>query len=184
MAYARDEDGDEVCPIDHEAVRFCAIGAIVRAYRICTGHYDHDWELRGIPGKTLDRLEDISEEKGHAAVTESLRQTHQRSLRGASIMLYDPRWNKKSLRWRKILCDAADLIEERGWAQFEYFDGYGYCIHGAINKVTKGQKYQRRKAKAQLREMLGVEWLPEWNDMPGRTKAQVLAAMRVTALHG
>jgi hypothetical protein len=99
-------------------------------------------------------------------------------------MLYNPKWKKKSLAWRKVLSDAADLIEEKGWTQGTFHDEDGYCIQGAINKVTKDHKYGRRQAKKQLCKMLCIEWIPDWNDAPGRTKAHVLAAMRVTALCG
>ena len=65
-AFARDKHGRHVDPIADDAVRFCAVGAIMRAYHVCTGR--NELEPPCIPERTLDRLEDISEDKGHSAV--------------------------------------------------------------------------------------------------------------------
>jgi hypothetical protein len=72
------------------------------------------------------------------------------------------------------LVDAAELIEECGWTQGTYHDEDGFCIHGAINAVTKHDKYQRRKAKKELRKLIPGGSIIDWNDAPGCTKSQAL----------
>lgn len=74
-AYARDRKSRVVHPLSDTAVRFCAIGALARAEYVCTGHTrarmgdpPHEWRIGNIHHMTQWRLEEISEEKGHAAV--------------------------------------------------------------------------------------------------------------------
>jgi hypothetical protein len=85
--------------------------------------------------------------------------------------------------WRKILCDAAMLIEEHGWIQHRLSDKNGFCIHGAIDELTAKQPHQRKYAKAQLRKVLPLA-IAEWNDNDRRTKAQVVATLRTAAYKG
>jgi hypothetical protein len=75
-AFARDKCGRKVSPVSEEATRFCALGAVMRANKICTGLEYHglqscrppELRIRGIPHKKLSRLEAVSEWAGHAAV--------------------------------------------------------------------------------------------------------------------
>ena len=64
--YAVDAKDNAVDPVDEEAVRFCAVGAIVHAFHLGTGEYN--WYPRCISANVLARLQDISEQQGHAAV--------------------------------------------------------------------------------------------------------------------
>jgi hypothetical protein len=100
-------------------------------------------------------------------------------------MLYDPKWKKHQEKqnedWRKILLDAADVIEKDGWIQGRMRDKNGYCIHGAINEVSKNRLYQRALAKLELWRMISGQPIGRWNDADGRTKGQVLFVLRAAA---
>jgi hypothetical protein len=100
-------------------------------------------------------------------------------------MLYDTRWEKKPKRgalWRTVLLDAADIIEAWGWIQGAFQTGEGICMHEAIDVVTDQKLYRNRRAKQELKKALGGLEIYQWNDMPGRTKKQVLAALRTVAV--
>jgi len=80
------------------------------------------------------------------------------------------------------LNDAADLIEKYGWHQFDFGDEtVGYCVLGAIRKAVPLDRvrYARRvldayaEIDARVKQDAAV-----WNDTPGRTKEEVLAALR------
>jgi hypothetical protein len=104
-------------------------------------------------------------------------------------MLYDPKWHvanplipKFRAPWRKILWDAANLIERRGWIQHRTFSEQGYCIYGAINEIGMAELSRyRHSAKSHLRRHLGAN-IATWNDSRARTKEQVLAKLREAAL--
>jgi hypothetical protein len=56
-------------------------------------------------------------------------------------MLYDPKWQENIEvveGWQKILLDAADLLEKHDWIQGDLQIGDGFCILGAMHKVTYG----------------------------------------------
>lgn len=89
-----------------------------------------------------------------------------------------------------ILNRAADVIVERGWTTGEIQDRRGaVCLVGALNLAITGNSldpvFGNRKwslAEAYLREVTdapGHAW--EWNDVPGRTKEQVIGALREAA---
>ena len=88
---------------------------------------------------------------------------------------------------RTVYADAADIIRKKGWCQGEYHKkGDGYCILGAIAKAYG-------VSDNELTDNLHFIWLTsdllrvigsdfegienEWNDEPGRTKGQVIAAL-------
>jgi hypothetical protein len=104
-------------------------------------------------------------------------------------MLYDPtRWHvtnpivpKFQDKWRKILWDAANLIETAGWIQGHHRSEHGYCILGAINAVDGRRLGPAREAKQKLRAFLRRSFM-SWNDDRRRTKEEVLAALRTVAL--
>ena len=93
-------------------------------------------------------------------------------------MLYDPRWEPKKL-WQTVLLDAADYIEEYGWCQYRWQDGEKVCALSAIS-VTAGRNLE---AIGRLRKFLGGR-IDTWNDTVGRTKDEVVAALRACALSG
>src|SRR5262245_17139109 len=68
-AYARDRYGHTTSAIAASATRFCAIGAISRAYFDLTAKSpDDEWDDFPVSARCLGRLEDASEDKGHAAL--------------------------------------------------------------------------------------------------------------------
>jgi hypothetical protein len=91
----------------------------------------------------------------------------------------------------KVLLDAADYIERHGWCQHIYQDHAGkVCAAGALLHVAIPDTYHptvREKASlallalAKLKKYLGTDWIGSWNDMRGRTKEQVVAALRGAA---
>jgi hypothetical protein len=94
-----------------------------------------------------------------------------------------------------LLDDAADLLERDGWIVGAMFvAGMGRCALGAIDRrdYTTGLRFKARDA---LRRVIGADMeqdyclsqvvrarqVAKWNDTPGRTKQQVLDALRLAA---
>lgn len=86
--------------------------------------------------------------------------------------------------WRKVLEDAADYIEAHGWCQNRASDGDRVCLLGAIAMVSDatvdgieicapGPAYRLASEV-----MIGNDMGGCWNDTPGRTAADVCAALR------
>lgn len=101
-------------------------------------------------------------------------------------MLFDPKWEKqveaKPLEpWRKILLDAADIIERHGLGKTgQEFARSPYC---AVNAISKAGDDYFSEAHRRFAEFIGAE--PDdtrtvfaWNDAPERTKAEVIDALR------
>lgn len=91
-------------------------------------------------------------------------------------MLYDPKWKEQIAApdlnepWRVSLRKAAQTLQRRGWVQGTLQDTKGrLCMIGAL--VGQGE-YGR--ARVNLEKALGMP-APHWNDMPGRTKKDVIA---------
>lgn len=86
---------------------------------------------------------------------------------------------------QKLLFDAADLIEERGWCQHTRQDESGaMCILGAISVAHDGDAHSQWStgpAGSLMASYLGTSPAP-WNNEFGRTKEEVVAAMRAAAL--
>ncbi len=79
--------------------------------------------------------------------------------------------------WRKALLDAADYIECQGWSQGGGDSRGGpVCMVGAITTVCVYSKPYTR-AIDELKRMLNAH-LMEWNNQPGRTKDEVISALR------
>lgn len=83
----------------------------------------------------------------------------------------------------RALDAAADLLE-RGWCQGEYRDREHerYCLNGALmmsaNLANYGEYSDMLYAVASY---LGIASTIKWNDAPGRTQSEVVAAVRKTA---
>jgi hypothetical protein len=76
------------------------------------------------------------------------------------------------------LREARALIE-RGWCQWHMSTADGcVCIRGALlNTFTEDEEAEERQADALLHKATGFGgYLGDWNDTPGRTQAEVLAA--------
>jgi hypothetical protein len=100
----------------------------------------------------------------------------------------------------EVLRKAADLIEQRGWAQRRFEDANGrLCIHGAIHLVVSRLAVRNdwdrdslsTAAWHQFLEYIlaeGVEpdlvrlGFMRWNDSPERTKEEVVRALREAAV--
>lgn len=94
-----------------------------------------------------------------------------------------------------LLDKAADVIIERGWHQGDYQKpgGEAVCAMGALFAAaarsprtaglnTADPRSAAAVAATCLKRHLGIESsLPAWNDSPGRTEDEVLAALRECA---
>ncbi len=87
--------------------------------------------------------------------------------------------------WRKVLLDAADLIERDGlWKGCGSDYSYGSnCIANAISKIT-GEPYTASHQK--LLDSFGCglksfNAVYAWNDAPERTASEVIAKLREVA---
>ena len=90
-----------------------------------------------------------------------------------------------------VLNGAADLIERDGWWQGNYRGPNGErCLNralaDALDLPLNGLALWRLDplylgAEAALRNVTGRYLLTGWNDQPGRTQAEVVAALRAAA---
>ncbi len=115
-------------------------------------------------------------------------------------MLYDPKWEEKINYvepWRTILLRAADIVRERGLAKHRLEDDFGHvCIHGAIRIAACGhsngsggigpKEIESCQALCDYLRQTGVENVygygaAEWNNEPGRTADEVIAALEGAA---
>jgi hypothetical protein len=81
----------------------------------------------------------------------------------------------------KVLRDAAELIREKGWCQGDYEKADGaHCAIGAIgcSSIPAEQFFDARSALQDAVDQVPV-W--RWNDTPGRTVDEVLAAFEAAA---
>ena len=86
---------------------------------------------------------------------------------------------------RGVLLAAARLIEQRGWTRDDYERDGRFCVMGAINHAVTGKADGTfsplvNEARIRLSEHTSCGVLA-WNSAPGRTKAEVLAALRRAA---
>ena len=92
------------------------------------------------------------------------------------------------------LLKAAEYIEEHGWCQYDLFDEVNRaCLDGAIIRssnnfsLIREIEAQERVAKflgANLSKRSALGFIHVWNDAPGRTKEEVVAALRGAAMMG
>ncbi|SRR5258708_21278602 len=109
-------------------------------------------------------------------------------------MLYDKRWEAPTVPvelepWRRLLLDAADLLETHKWCQGSLARGNAVCAVGSVYLAHFGDRetvveWSVHPAVTEAIEMvarhIGTE-VAEWNDRSGRTKAQVIAMFREVA---
>lgn len=88
------------------------------------------------------------------------------------------------------MLDEARALIEKGWCQTTYSDGDGFCPVGAINQVIHGNAENDETTAAWANAVLALEGaigrdayigLPNWNDAPERTQAEVIEAFRKAA---
>lgn len=110
-------------------------------------------------------------------------------------MLSNEKWDVKPedkilTLQQQIFLNAASLIEKRGWCQGRAMDGKGrVCLMQAIGRAagelgvdtfrTSGVWPFVEEVHSRLRRG-GTAW----NDAPGRTKEEVIAALKSWALDG
>jgi hypothetical protein len=91
----------------------------------------------------------------------------------------------------RVLLRAAEIVRER-WCQGRYTDRFGgHCAVGAVAKASGAEVFADQEfvilteslsaALAQLALALGGEWVPGWNDTPGRTAEEVVEALERAA---
>lgn len=83
-----------------------------------------------------------------------------------------------------VLNGAADLIERDGWVQGMYRYEHSLCIVGAIDTAAgcfgTNMTVDAMRARSTVADF--IEANPTaWNDKPGRTKAEVVVALRAAA---
>lgn len=66
------------------------------------------------------------------------------------------------------------LSDPAHWCQGHYSRGDAYCVVGSL-KLREPHFWAHNKATSIFREVVGSS-LEDWNDAPGRTHAEVLAA--------
>ena len=92
---------------------------------------------------------------------------------------------------KALLNLAADLIEQKGWTQGAMAldaagtptkalspDAVCYCTLGALAKAAGGHERVEGRLVSTLAKQLKVYSIVDWNDTPGRTKEEVIAALR------
>ncbi|MFE5877800.1 hypothetical protein ACFQ6H_21265 [Rhodococcus sp. NPDC056506] len=90
-----------------------------------------------------------------------------------------------------VLNRAADLLEQDGWTQGKMRDSNGCrCALGAMDRALldlhRGPANLRIndlyvETMLNLRREIGQNNIPIWNDTPGRTATEVIAALRNAA---
>ena len=89
-----------------------------------------------------------------------------------------------------VLNGAADLLLEDGWVQGDYRGPNGeHCMVDAIGAAIRTSApgrppwFSPKYAEATLavRVVVGSSLLAAWQDQPGRTQAEVVAALRAAA---
>jgi hypothetical protein len=93
----------------------------------------------------------------------------------------------------QVLSEAADLLEKPGgWMQgvmardaagenvgLDF--GVCFCLGGAVIKSARGVKTIQRQAMQVIRDVLGVDYITDWNDHPARQHPEVVDALRRAA---
>lgn len=77
-------------------------------------------------------------------------------------------------RLRKLLADSAEHIDKYGHHQHEMWEGQACCIMGAPRMIANDSSYSHI-----ARHVVAAMGYDEfWNDKPGRTKEEVVQALR------
>jgi hypothetical protein len=89
----------------------------------------------------------------------------------------------KAKNAREVLLAARWMLKHVGWQQGQYvsydvdvnFKPVAFCAIGALMRVEKENPEDYSRALNELFLHIGCR-IPTWNDTPGRTKEEVLAA--------
>jgi hypothetical protein len=101
-------------------------------------------------------------------------------------MHYDPKWEQKTEQThaQKVISLAADLIEKHGHCQNRVRDERGaMCLVGGLETACSilGESFAPwSEATAAVKSVVGGDFI-DWNNAPGRTKAEVVAVLRAAA---
>ncbi len=89
--------------------------------------------------------------------------------------------SRDSLTIRK----AARLLDVAGWIQHAYARPEGYCMIGALSKAAGCSPGTYELTYLQTLQAIAVHTRPlpivHWNDLPGRTKKEVIALLHTVA---
>lgn len=83
----------------------------------------------------------------------------------------------------EVLDGAADILDsdDYKWIQGDLHDGEsGYCMAGAIIRAAKGDR-NSIPARLYVNSRLPTGSISRWNDMDGRTQAEVVNELRELA---
>lgn len=95
---------------------------------------------------------------------------------------FEPQVETKPDPVAAILQKAADMIDRRGWCQGMGMDGMGrVCAVRAIGTVAGDNVVFASDALRRLEDHLNIRFVSLWNDVKGRTKDEVVAALRAAA---
>lgn len=87
--------------------------------------------------------------------------------------------------WRQYLLDAANILERDGWCQSVCLNKRGErCIMGALGAVYHSSMLDWPQQAIHALNINLQGPIASWNDKSGRTKEEVLAMLRDTALNG
>ncbi len=80
-----------------------------------------------------------------------------------------------------VLNGAADLLERDGWCQKRGRIGPKRDVATAVVDAAVESWRAANQAFPWLREVIGQDGVTIWQDAPGRTQAEVVAALRAAA---
>lgn len=86
--------------------------------------------------------------------------------------------------FKQMCSEIADHIEKVGWIQGRRYEDWDTnkrnttpcCIMGAVEVV--GNYYEVENFCTDFYAAMGVSYVTAWNDMPGRTKEEVIGTLR------
>jgi hypothetical protein len=97
------------------------------------------------------------------------------------------RVEEKTVTEADVLHRAADLLEEFGWCQGRMGSKQEgmFCISGAVNEAVRELGYNYTRLPSDPLYVSGTRFFggngPRWNDEAGRTKEEVVSALRSAA---
>ncbi len=103
-------------------------------------------------------------------------------------MLYNKEWEKPAVKlepWQEHLLAAAQYIRDHGWCQRASYEwNNSACVMGALNSTKLPGMRNHGATATKFALFLGLpgnSFVAAWNDAPGRTKEEVIAALEAAA---
>lgn len=81
----------------------------------------------------------------------------------------------------QVIVDAIDYLDRYGWCQDMPQHGARMCLWGALRNAAGADHPDLLKSalwRVATASDMGEIGVPAWNDAPGRTKQQVIAALQ------